>query len=485
MIIKERALSIGDKTWRVIRRCGTFSLVISVIGFSGIQAFAQTATLANGTVLTRVNPPKVFATEGPITDINVADRTLTVTGKLLTFPVTLNSGLVGALDVPFEMSGSSALGQDGEATTGIGPVGTFDRLLDANATVRDVNMTDPTLLTREATKDRRGAARSIFSSIEAGRDPIALAALQDNYFSYVQKAWAVHQANLPLDFLDRAGIRTGGNVYPATAGATLKSAGHVYEDSAVPPNPYFITDIETVLELSENVASGEVVSIDGGDKASGRPASMVIGDLLLIFNQDPRFGSDIFGILETTIPFNLFLSSGTGITVDTIGHMVGGHVLFIQELVTELLDTTGGVFAITERWRFDEGGNRIRFRGEVSEVNVDTDDEIEMEVVIFDPGPDSQCNATTGCRFDVDILPPEAAIGVGIGAGTTPGGVFGFRVRRDVTVANVSFVTINLRYKKDIGAPVPGSSRDRLAHPNKGDIAFTETIARVEVDGVR
>ncbi|MFQ5543944.1 MAG: hypothetical protein ACE5FY_06285 [Nitrospiria bacterium] len=437
-----------NKTFNLLRTL-TLAGILTVMGFPGVQAFGQSAVLIDGTVLTLKQPVEPFATEGPMWDIDVDKKTITVTGKTLTFPLLLNGESL-------RISGSSALGQDGEAATGIG-ADNFDRLLDINATFRDISF------------DRQGAARSLFSTSEAGRtdatapatrNPTAYNIMEANYFKYLQEAYAVHAAHLPADFLERAGIRQGGNTYPVYAGGTLKSAGHTYVDAT--GNEYLITDIESVIELSENVASGKIKHIDAGDPLTGRPPSFVIGDLLMIFNQDPRFGAEIFGIAEMHIPMEIFVANATGLTVDTIGHTVGEHVLFVQELITEMIDPSQGIIVATERWQFDDGANQIRFRGVVSEANFGTQDELALEVEI---------NDGRGPRvFSGSLLPPAGDIGVGIGAGARPGAEFDFRSRDQVIVANVTAVTVRLRYLHT------------TATHAAGDIAFEETILRILVE---
>ena len=319
-------------------------------------AFAQgtTATLLDGTVLTIKQPLELFATEGPIWDVDVANQTITVTGKTLTFPLTIDG-------VELLISGSSVLGQDGEAATGIGAAN-FDRLLDTNATTRD------------ASPERLGPTRSIFSSTESGRtDPTApvtrsaaaQAQIEQNYFDILQACYATHNpALLPPNFLDLCGIRASGNQYPATAGGTLKSAGHVYVDAL--GNEYLVTDIEAVIELSENVASGIVRSIS--PPTPGVPGSFIVNDLLIIMNQDPRFSSDALGVGEGPINNDVFFALGLGETIDTIGHTVGEHVLFVQEVLTQLVDPAAGLIVTADRFRFRDGNNEIRFRGIVGQI---------------------------------------------------------------------------------------------------------------------
>jgi len=198
------------------------------------------------------------------------------------------------------------------------------------------------------------------------RDAAAQAAIEANYFAMVQSAYAPHAAALPADFLSRAGIRgplPEDMVYPVTAGGTLKSAGHAYSDMA--GNQYQVPDIEAVIELSENVSQGVISSLARG--AGSTPESFVIGELLVIFNQDPRFGADAFGLGEAPISRAVFFDQAiAGDTViDTIGHMVGEHVMFVQEVLTELTDPVGPIFITADRFRFRDARNEMRFRGTV------------------------------------------------------------------------------------------------------------------------
>lgn len=337
------------------------TLVMAGSIFSVSQAWGA-ATLLNGPAITET--PEIFATEGPIWNLDVADQKITVVGKDLTIADTIN-GTQLCID------GSSVLGQDGSTCTGI-TASNFDRLVDSNAAGRDV------------AEDRCGPARSIYSTSEArSRDPVTQAQIEQNYFYMVQAAYNRYApADLPADFLQRAGINRDTNgdgvgdtdVYPVSAGGTLKSAGHVYEDAA--GNPYFITDVETVLELSENVTAGPIKAVDQGVAATlgGNglcmdgwvPPSMIIGDLLLIFNQDPRFGSDVLGFGDVHIPLETFFSEiSLGTTIDIIGHTVGEHVLFVQEALTELVAPGGDINISADRIRYRDDRGEIRIRGTV------------------------------------------------------------------------------------------------------------------------
>lgn len=338
------------------------AVALAVVGvFSASQAWAD-ATLLNGPAITET--AEIFATEGPIWNLDVPNQGITVVGKDLTIAETVNGN-------PLCIDGSSVLGQDGSTCTGITATN-FDRLLDSNAAGRDV------------TEERCGPGRSIYATGEArSRDATTQAQIEANYFYMVQAAYGQYNpADLPADFLARAGINrdTNGdgvgdtNVYPVTAGGTLKSAGHVYEDAG--GNPYFITDVETVLELSENVTSGPIKAFDPGVPATlgvdGQcmdgwvPPSMIIGDLLLIFNQDPRFGADVLGFGDVHIPLDVFFSEvSPGTTIDTIGHTVGEHVLFVQEALTELVAPGGEINISASRIEYRDDRGEFRVRGTV------------------------------------------------------------------------------------------------------------------------
>ena len=330
------------------------------------------AVLLDGTVLTPTS--EVFATEGPIWNIDLNSQQITVVGKTITIADTIDG-------VQLFIFGSSVLGQDGEAATGISAA-SFDRLSDVHATTGGPG--------GGVTEERCGATRSLFSTSEARRTdnpaglhrfPSTQAQIEANYFAMVRAAAndPAHAGSLPVDFLQRAGIDrpdgSGGlmDVYPVTAGGTLKSAGHIYTDGV---DPYFITDVETVLELSENVSGGPIGRASRGVAATIGPnglcnpyfvpPSFVIGDLLIIFNQDPRFGAEVLGLAEGQIPRDVFfdqVEALPGVAIDTIGHLVGEHVMFVQEVLTEFIDPNAGVIITAERFVFIDDVGRLRFRG--------------------------------------------------------------------------------------------------------------------------
>ncbi len=325
---------------------------------------ASTAVLLDGTVLTQKIPLSPFATEGPIWDLDLANQGIVVTGKTVTIANTVNGE-------PLLITGSSVLGQDGEALTGIGAAD-FDRLNDANAMVRDV---DTAAVGENLGPRRLGPTRSIFSPTEGRRnaadapgllrDSVAQAAIEQNFFQIAQLCYEANADALPADFLNRAGLRgedAANWTYPSSSGGTLKSAGHVYVDAA--GKEYFVPDIEVVIELAENVAEGVVTSAVRGDGT--RPDSFVIGDLLLIFNQDPRFGADVLGLAEAVIPREEFFKQVvTGETnLPVIGHMVSEHVMFVQEVLSPFVDPAAGIVITADRFVF-RGPNvtEARWRG--------------------------------------------------------------------------------------------------------------------------
>jgi len=344
-----------------INRARTAALV--ALCSLGSLASAQTAVMKDGRVLTQKVPLSLFATEGPIWNLDIANQGIFVTGKKVTIPATVNG-------TPLLISGSSVIGQDGEALTGIGAQD-FERLADTHAIGFD---RDPSVVSTNLGPRRLGATRSIFNTLEARRtpasapglvrDPAAQAAIEQNYFQIVQQCYQANAAALPADFLNRVGFRgtdPAGRTYPVTSGGTLKSAGHVYVDAQ--GNEYFVPDIEVVIELSENVAAGVVTSVARGNGT--RPDSFVIGDLLLVFNQDPRFGAEVLGLGEAVIPREEFFKQVViGQTnIDVIGHMVSEHVIFVQEVLTEFTDPNAGIHITADRFRIRVAPNESRWRG--------------------------------------------------------------------------------------------------------------------------
>jgi hypothetical protein len=361
------------------RMVRALAVVVSLFAL-GSAAKAQTAVMLDGRVLTLKVPASPFATEGPIWNLDLANQGIFVTGKKVTIADTVNG-------TPLKISGSSVLGQDGEAGTGIGAAD-FDRLLDVHALRRD---RDTAVVAVNLGPRRWGAVRSLFSTTEARRpagtttlvrDPEVQAQIEQNYFQIVKEAHLAHADALPADFLDRAGLRGADPsrwAYPFTSGGTLKSAGHVYLDAQ--GREYFVPDVEVVIELSENVAGGVIRSAVPGN--ASRPDSFVIGDLLLVFNQDPRFGADVLGLGEAVIPrHEFFRQVVAGQThIDVIGHMVGDHVMFVQEVLTEFTDPAAAPHITADRFRILVAAREARWRG-----TVDKPENRRLAAVLIDTG---------------------------------------------------------------------------------------------------
>lgn len=377
---------------------------------------AQTAVMLDGRVLTQKVPLSLFATEGPIWNLDLANQGIMVTGRTVTIPATVNGE-------PLLIGGSSVLGQDGQALTGIGAAN-FERLLDGHAIGRD---RDTATVSANLGPRRLGAVRSLFSTSESRRardgttlerDHTAQDRIEQNYFQIVQQCYPPHAGVLPADFLERAGVlgrslpsvgngtpsnpgqvfrsalRTTARSYPMTTGGTLKSAGHIYVDSQ--GKEYLVPDIEVGLELAENVCGGVIRSIARGNRT--RPDSFVVGDMLLIFNQDPRFGADVLGLADAVVPREIFFNQVVpGQThIDVIGHMVGEHVMFVQEVLTELVDPEAGIQISADRFVIRVAAGEARWRGVV-----DKPQGISLTAVLIDTPP---AGAQTRREFNIPMV---------------------------------------------------------------------------------
>jgi hypothetical protein len=401
-------------------------LGLVLLGSLAAQASAQTAVMLDGRVLTRKEPLSLFATEGPVWNLDLANQGIMVTGRTVTIPATVNGE-------PLLIDGSSVLSGDGHGV-GIGAAN-FSALLDRHAISRDRNT--QRVSGRNGPR-RLGAVRSIFGTSEARRaaspgilrDHQAQTQIEQNYFQIVEQCYQAHAAVLPPDFLDlcgvlarsapadgnstagnpgqafRAGLRTTARSYPMTTGGTLKSAGHIYLDSA--GKEYYVPDIEVVLELAENVATGIIRSLARGNAT--RPDSFVIGNMLVVFNPDPRFGADVLGLADAHIPREIFFSQSVPgqTSCDIIGHMVGEHVLFVQEVLTELVDPDAEIQISADRFVIRVGAGEARWRGLIDKPD---------GVVLFAVLIDTAANGTqTRREFNVPIVIDPLTGGAGYDA---------------------------------------------------------------------
>ena len=401
-------------------------LGLVLLGALAAQASAQTAVMLDGRVLTRKEPLSMFATEGPVWNLDLANQGIMVTGRKVTIPATVNGE-------PLLIDGSSVLSGDGHGV-GIGAAN-FSALLDRHAISRD---RDAQRVSGSNGPRRLGAVRSIFGTSEARRasspgivrDHQAQIQIEQNYFQIVEQCYQAHAAVLPPDFLDlcgvlarsapadanstasnpgqafRAGLRTTARSYPMTTGGTLKSAGHVYLDTA--GKEYFVPDIEVVLELAENVATGVIRSLARGNAT--RPDSFVIGDMLVVFNPDPRFGADVLGLADAHIPRDIFFSQSVPgqSSCDVIGHMVGEHVLFVQEVLTELVDPDAEIQISADRFVIRVGAGEARWRG-----LIDKPDGVVLFAVLIDTAADG---TQTRREFNVPIIIDPLTGGAGYDA---------------------------------------------------------------------
>ncbi len=406
----------GTKHWRSI--LGVTHAALLILFAAGSYATAQTAVMLDGRVLTRKEPLSLFATEGPVWNLDLANQGIMVTGRKVTIPATINGE-------PLLIDGSSVLSGDGHGV-GIGAAN-FSALLDRHAISRD---RDTQRVSGRNGPRRLGAVRSIFGTSEARRagspgivrDHQAQIQIEQNYFNIVEQCYQAHAAVLPADFLDlcgvlpraapadanstaanpglafRAGLRTTARSYPMTTGGTLKSAGHVYLDTE--GKEYFVPDIEVVLELAENVATGVIRSLAPGNAT--RPDSFVIGDMLVVFNPDPRFGAEVLGLAEAPIPREVFFNQmvpGQS-SCDIIGHMVGEHVLFVQDVLTELVDPDAGIQISADRFIIRVASGEARWRG-----IIDKPQGVLLFAVLIDTAPDGvQTSREFNIPFVIDPL---------------------------------------------------------------------------------
>lgn len=435
-------IQINNTCQRSILEVTRVCLVI--LSSLGSYVSAQTAVMLDGRVLTRKEPLSLFATEGPVWNLDLANQGIMVTGRTVTIPATLNGQ-------PLLIDGSSVLSGDGHGV-GIG-ASNFSALLDRHAIGRDRN--SQRVSGRNGPR-RLGAVRSIFGTSEARRasspgivrDHQAQTLIEQNYFQIVEQCYQAHAAVLPADFLDRcgvlarsapadnnstpanpgqafrAGLRTTARSYPMTTGGTLKSAGHIYLDTE--GKEYFVPDIEVVLELAENVATGVVRSLARGNAT--RPDSFVIGDMLVVFNPDPRFGADVLGLADAHIPREVFFDQMTPgqSSCDIIGHMVGEHVLFVQEVLTELVDPNAGIQISADRFIIRVAAGEARWRG-----IIDKPQGVLLFAVLIDTAPDGvQTSREVNIPFVIDPLN---------GAGT-----YDARLR-GINVANITQIEMQAR----------------------------------------
>jgi hypothetical protein len=352
------------------------SLLMTVAaGVAGISALAhgQVAVLANGTVLQQKVPLEIWATEAPLWDIDIAAKTLTAIGQVVTVPASING-------VPFSIEGTDRISANGAQ---LGPIGVdqFDRMSDTFAVTRDAVFLSPC---PTCGPWRLGPVRSIFSTSEArsaavgllDRDPNAQRLIEDNFFRIALNCFLAHRQVLPADFLGRIGIRNAQGQYPTNpfqlpprtywryphnSGGTLKSAGTIYVDPQ--GNEYRIPDAGLVVELAENVTIGRIRSFQAG--SATLPPSFVVNDALVILNPDPRIMMHAIGVGGATIsPEVLVEALGNGVEVSVVGYMVSDHVLFGIELeIADYWHPSMGIVVSADRFSARADRGDLRWRG--------------------------------------------------------------------------------------------------------------------------
>ena len=342
-----------------LKRASLAAAMLTLCGSAAAQG--QTALLADGTTLNIKFPLAEFTTEGAIFDLNANTKQIFVTGIGVTVPTSVDGvavvihgtgdgGLVDAngVVIPGTVHGIQAHN--------------FDRLLDANSIAGGRGLGNTTDI------NFSGAARSIFSTDRfvmnhAMGSPVQVK-MFDQFTAQRDAALAAHVAVVtPVPTIPNALLGS----YPSMSGGTCKSAGHVYLDSA--NNEYYIPDLEVVIELSENVVGGLVrsVALPVVDPATGvttQRGSMVVGNMIIMLNQDPRFGADSLGLGLATIPSSVMwanLQVGTEVVV--VGHMIGEDFMYGQWIETNAVDVDAPPQITADQWLFRDDADRIRFRG--------------------------------------------------------------------------------------------------------------------------
>ena len=345
-----------------LKRASLAAAMLTLCGSAAGQGL--TALLADGTSLNIKFPLEEFTTEGAIYGLDTATKQIFVTGIGVTIPVSVDgvkvvihgTGNGGTLDGAGVVIPGSVHGIEAH---------NFDRLLDKNAVANGSAPGNASGI------NFAGAARSIFSTDRFMMDHAGtrIEGQMFNQFATVRNtALLRHIAVLPTTPLSvPSSVGLAGD-YPSMSGGTCKSAGHVYVDSAVPPNEYYIPDLEVVIELSENVVGGLVRSISqpivNSSGVTVERGSMVVGDMMIMLNQDPRFGADSLGLGGSTIPSAVMWANlEIGSLVTVVGHMIGEDFMYGQWIETDAVDVGAPPQITAEQWLFTDAANRIRFRG--------------------------------------------------------------------------------------------------------------------------
>lgn len=350
-----------------MNRYSALSLLL-LAGFAG-NATAQgtEAVLKDGALLTIKQPLELWGVEGPIADLHIPSATFSAMGQRVPVPRTIDGENVS-------IDGTSFLNNAGNLI----PMRT-----------NHVNRLRDNQVTGLGATGLMGATRSLYSFSEGlAKDPAAVAQMASNHRAYVNGVIGAYEGVLAperiqaiVDEADAlvavADAATGVGAGPVPAGVgytggTLKAAGHVYVN-ALTGEEHLIPDLGLVVELAENVLLGTVRAVDPGDAFT--PPSLVVGDMLVIMNQDERFGQELLGFGLLPMEPEVFfpqLQPGSAIAVG--GYAVGDNVLYGISLEADsVIDPAAGLVVAVTKWRFD--ADEVRMIGVTSQF-----DGISLEV---------------------------------------------------------------------------------------------------------
>jgi len=218
------------------------------------------------------------------------------------------------------------------------------------------------------------------------RTPTTEKQIEDNYFFLARNAFAQYPAGiLPSNFLGLIGIRTETGAfptnnnqlpprrfwrYPAMSGATVIAQGSVYQDAQ--GNRFNIPDFQVKgffphVILAENVCIGNMRAAAVGNFQT--PDSFVIGNTLIMMNQDPRMPMSILGIAQSPVSREYFTTGvAPGTFVAAVGHMIGEHVMMAEviDVTADVFDPANGAwFSVIDRTWGYRAGRGISFTGDV------------------------------------------------------------------------------------------------------------------------
>ena len=343
-----------------LKRASLAAAMLTLCGSAAAQGLS--ALLADGTTVNIKFPLEEFTTEAAIYGLDSATKQIFCAGIGVSVPVSIDGGAV-VIDGTGDGGELDANGVVIPGSVGGIQAHNFDRLLDENAVA---NGTAPG---NGAGINFAGAARSIYSTdrFMMNHGGTRIEGQMFNQFATVRNTALVrHAAVLPTAPLYvPSSVGLAGD-YPSMSGGTCKSAGHVYLDSV--GNEYYIPDLGIVIELSENVVGGLVRSVSqpivNSSGVTVERGSMVVGDMMIMLNQDPRFTADSLGLGGSTIPSAVMWANlEIGSLVTVVGHMIGEDFMYGQWVETDAVDVGAPPQISAEQWLFTDAANRIRFRG--------------------------------------------------------------------------------------------------------------------------